>query len=108
VNNVLLLVSRLGDGQRVQTLELEAVAGALLGGVHVVSESEDELQNLLHLFAHPQRLGRDGDGVDLVSTLKTFFYSTLMLWDKQWVETNQSNFHIYPTDIRISRLMVLC
>jgi hypothetical protein len=25
----------------------------------------------------------------------------------QWVETNQSNLRIYPTDIRISRLMVL-
>ncbi len=26
---------------------------------------------------------------------------------KQWVETNQSNFRIYLTDIRISQLMVL-
>jgi len=32
-------------------------------------------------------------------------------WALQWVETSQSNFCIYPTDICnicISRLMVLC
>jgi hypothetical protein len=27
---------------------------------------------------------------------------------RQWMETNQSNFRIYPTDIHISHLMVLC
>ena len=54
VDDVLLLVGRLGDGERVQRLQLEAVARALLLRVHVVAEGKDQLQNAFQLLRAPE------------------------------------------------------
>ena len=54
VDDVLLLVGRLGDGERVQRLQLEAVARALLLRVHVVAEGQDQLQHAFQLLRTPE------------------------------------------------------
>ena len=50
VDNVLLLVGRLGDGERVQGLQLEPVARPFLLRVHVVAERQDQLQDSFQLL----------------------------------------------------------
>ena len=54
VDDVLLLVGRLGDGERVEGLQLEAVARPLLLRVHVVAEGQDQLQDAFQLLRTPE------------------------------------------------------
>ena len=50
MDDVLLLVGGLGDGERVERLQLEPVARPLLLGVHVVAERQDQLQDSFQLL----------------------------------------------------------